>query len=95
MNEEPYKTALDMAEFLDGFPRNPKMHPCGVVLSRQPMLELTPTFHFQQGLPTTHFDMDAVEVIGLVKVDVLAQGGLAAMRDVAESLASRAHRAWI
>jgi DNA-directed DNA polymerase III PolC len=89
LNEEPFKTALDMAEFLDGFPRYPKMHPCGVVLSRQPMHELTPTFISNKGYPTTHFDMDAVEVIGLVKVDVLAQGGLAAMRDVKASLAKR------
>lgn len=89
LNEEPFKTALDMAEFLDGVPRYPKMHPCGVVLSRQPMHELTPTFISNKGYPTTHYDMDAVEVIGLVKVDVLAQGGLAAMRDVKASLARR------
>jgi nucleotidyltransferase/DNA polymerase involved in DNA repair len=89
LNEEPFKTALDMAEFLDGFPRYPKMHPCGVVLSRQPMHELTPTFISNKGYPTTHFDMDAVEVIGLVKVDVLAQGGLAVMRDAKASLAKR------
>ncbi len=89
LDEEPYKTALEMAEFLDGFPRNPKMHPCGVVLSRQPIYELTPTFIANKGYPTTHFDMDAVEAIGLVKIDVLAQGGLAAMRDVNESLAQR------
>ncbi len=82
LDEEPYKTAIDMAEFLDGFPRHPKMHPCGVVLSRQPIHELTPTFIANKGYPTTHFDMDAVEAIGLVKIDVLAQGGLAAMRDV-------------
>ncbi len=89
LNEEPYKSALDMAEFLDGFPRNPKMHPCGVVLSRQPIHELSPTFIANKGYPTTHFDMDAVEVIGLVKIDVLAQGGLAVMRDVSASLAAR------
>ena len=89
LNEEPFKTALDMAEFLDGFPRNPKMHPCGVVVSRQPMHELTPTFISNKGYPTTHFDMDAVEVVGLVKIDVLAQGGLAAMRDVKDMLAKR------
>ena len=89
LNEEPFKTALDMAEFLDGFPRNPKMHPCGVVLSRQPMHELTPTFIASKGYPTTHFDMDGVEAIGLVKLDILAQGGLAAMRDVKASLAQR------
>ncbi len=89
LDEEPYKTALDMAEFLDGMPRNPKMHPCGVVLSRQVMPELTPTFISNKGYPTTHFDMDAVEVVGLVKVDVLAQGGLAVMRDVKSALARR------
>lgn len=89
LEEEPFKTALDMAEFLDGMPRNPKMHPCGVVLSRQPMHELTPTFISNKGYPTTHFDMDSVEVLGLVKVDVLAQGGLAAMRDVKAMLTKR------
>jgi error-prone DNA polymerase len=89
LDEEPFKTALDMAEFLDGFPRYPKMHPCGVVLSRQPMHELTPTFISNKGYATTHLDMDAVEAIGLVKIDVLAQGGLAAIRDVKASLARR------
>src|SRR5258706_170659 len=89
LDEEPYKTAVEMAEFLDGAPRHPKMHPCGVVLSRQPMHELTPTFISNKGLPTTHYDMDAVEAIGLVKIDVLAQGGLAVMRDTKASLAQR------
>jgi len=31
-SDEPYKTALETAAFLDGMPRYPKMHPCGVVL---------------------------------------------------------------
>jgi DNA polymerase III alpha subunit len=89
LDEEPYRTALQMAEFLDGMPRYPKMHPCGLVLSRQPMHELTPTFIANKGYATTHFDMDAVEAIGLVKMDILAQGGLAAMRDVKHSLSKR------
>ena len=65
------------------------MHPCGLVLSRQPMHELTPTFIANKGYATTHFDMDSVEAIGLVKMDILAQGGLAAMRDAKASLAAR------
>ncbi|MBN8246016.1 MAG: DNA polymerase III subunit alpha, partial [Verrucomicrobia bacterium] len=87
--EEPYRTALQVAAFLDGAPRHPKMHPCGVVLSRQPMHQLTPTFRSNKGLPTTHLDMDAVEAVGLVKMDILAQGGLAVMRDATESLRRR------
>ncbi len=87
--EEPYRSAVEMAEFLDGFPRYPKMHPCGVVLSRQPMTEITPVFRANKGYPTTHFDMDSVEAIGLVKMDILAQGGLAVMRDVRHMLEAR------
>ena len=82
LDQEPWAGALEMARFLDGFPRYRKMHPCGLVLSRQPMLELTPCFVSAKGYPTTHFDMDSVEAVGLVKMDILAQGGLAVMRDV-------------
>jgi DNA-directed DNA polymerase III PolC len=89
LNDEPYKTALETAQFLDGMPRYPKMHPCGVVLSRQPIHVLTPTFIANKGYSTTHFDMDAVETVGLVKMDILAQGGLAAMRDVKAMLHER------
>ena len=89
LDEEPYRTALQMAEHLDGAPRYPKMHPCGLVLSRQPMHELTPTFIANKGCATTHFDMDAVEAVGLVKMDILAQGGLAALRDTKAMLDKR------
>ncbi len=89
VNEEPFKTALGLTECLEGVPRNPKMHPCGVVLSRDPIHTLTPTFISAKGYPTTHLDMDAVEQVGLVKLDVLAQGGLAVLRDAKKSLAAR------
>lgn len=88
-HEEPYRTALEMASFLDGFPRHPKMHPCGVVLSRDPITALTPTFTSAKGYATTHFEMEAVEAVGLVKMDILAQGGLAVIRDTLALLAER------
>lgn len=87
--DEPYATALRMAAFLDGFPRHAKMHPCGVVISRDPIHSLTPTFQSNKGYRTTHFDMDATEAVGLVKLDILAQGGLAAMRDAVVSIRSK------
>ncbi len=87
--EDPYATALRLAVRLDGFPRHPKMHPCGVVLSRSPVTELVPVFRSAKGYPTAHFDMDSVEAIGLVKMDILAQGGLAVMRDTKARLRAR------
>ncbi len=91
--EEPCATALRMARFLDGFPRYAKMHPCGLVLSRQPMDHIAPCFVSAKGYPATHFDMDAVEAVGLVKMDILAQGGLAVMRDVKALLERRERNA--
>ncbi len=85
--EEPYRTAVLMAAFLEGRPRYPKMHPCGVVLSRQPIAHLSPSFASHKGYPTSHYDMEAVEAIGLIKMDILAQGGLAVLRDALASLA--------
>jgi DNA-directed DNA polymerase III PolC len=87
--ENPYQAALKLAARLDGFPRHAKMHPCGVVVSREPVGELTPLFTSASGRVTTQFDMDAVESMGLVKLDILAQGGLSVLRDAREALRVR------
>ena len=87
--ENPYRAALKLAARVDGFPRHAKMHPCGVVISREPVGELTPIFTSASGRATTHFDMEAVEAMGLVKLDILAQGGLSVLRDTREALRVR------
>jgi error-prone DNA polymerase len=88
-DEEPARTALELACRLDGLPRHAKMHPCGMVVCRRPVLDLTPVFPSAKGWLTTHFDMEAVEEAGLVKLDLLAQGGLAVLRDTRKNLAAR------
>jgi error-prone DNA polymerase len=87
--ENPYHAALKLAARLDGFPRHAKMHPCGVVISREPVGDLTPLFTSASGRATTQFDMEAVEAMGLVKLDILAQGGLSVLRDTREALRVR------
>jgi DNA-directed DNA polymerase III PolC len=88
-SEEPYRTALRLAHRLDGLPRHPKMHPCGVVIAPRPIRDISPLFSSAKGYPTSHYDMDAVEALGLVKMDILAQGGLAVLRDTREWLQQR------
>ena len=87
--ENPYRAALKLAARLDGFPRHAKMHPCGVVISREPVGELTPLFTSASGRWTTQFEMEAVEAMGLVKLDILAQGGLSVLRDARAALRAR------
>ncbi|MEY5063123.1 MAG: hypothetical protein RLZZ112_1087, partial [Verrucomicrobiota bacterium] len=86
IRENPYAFAMELAGRLDGFPRHPKMHPCGVVLSGPPVTDLTPVFPSASGWPATHLDMHAVETLGLVKMDILGQAGLSVLRDTCTSL---------
>jgi len=86
IGENPYALAMELAGRLDGFPRHPKMHPCGVVLSGPLVTDLTPVFPSASGWPATHLDMHAVENLGLVKMDILGQAGLSVLRDTCASL---------
>ena len=49
---------------------------------------MTPCFVSAKGYPTAHLDMDSVAAVGVVKSDILAQGGLAVVRDGREMLFS-------
>ena len=62
---------LDLVEGLDGLPRHPAMHPCGIVLSDASLLARTPVVSTPAGFSMTQFDKDDVEHLGLLKLDVL------------------------
>ncbi len=47
--EEPYKTVLAMAGDFDGIPRHFAMHPCGVVISGEPIADRMPIFESAKG----------------------------------------------
>ncbi|NBR62886.1 MAG: DNA polymerase III subunit alpha, partial [Verrucomicrobia bacterium] len=89
ISENPYAFAMELAGRLDGFPRHPKTHPCGVVLSGPPVTDLSPLFSSASGWPATHLDMHSVEALGLVKMDILGQAGLSVLRDACASLRTR------
>jgi len=60
-----------LAERLDGLPRHIALHPCGVLLSDLSLLDRTPVEASWLGFPMSQFDKDDVEVLGLLKLDVL------------------------
>ena len=62
---------VDIAERLDRLPRHISMHPCGVILSNDQLLSVTPVQPTGIGLPMSQFDKDDVDDIGLIKLDVL------------------------
>lgn len=84
--EEPYRTVLRMASGFQGIPRHRMMHPCGLVISADPVAGRMPVFLSDKGLLTTHYDMDDVEELGLLKMDLLGQAGLSVLREARDNL---------
>jgi DNA-directed DNA polymerase III PolC len=74
--EEPWRTILAVAERLDETPRHMGIHPCGTVIAPGALAALVPLEKATKGIVVTQYDMNAVEALGLVKMDLLGQRGL-------------------
>ncbi len=79
MDEEPWKTILQVALRLDDAPRHLGIHPCGTVISVRPLTRLTPLERATKGIVVTQYDMNAIEALGLIKMDLLGQRGFTTM----------------
>ena len=79
IDDEPWKTVLQVALRLDGAPRHMGIHPCGTVISARPLTRLTPLERATKGILVTQYDMNAVEDLGLIKMDLLGQRGFTTM----------------
>jgi DNA-directed DNA polymerase III PolC len=79
VDEQPWKTILEVALRLDDAPRHMGIHPCGTVISRRPLTRLTPLERARKGIVVTQYDMNAIEALGLIKIDLLGQRGFTTM----------------
>jgi len=79
VDDEPWKTILQVALRLDDAPRHLGIHPCGTVISARPLTRLTPLERATKGIVVTQYDMNAVEALGLIKMDLLGQRGFTTM----------------
>lgn len=66
---------------MHGFPSHPSIHPCGMLISQQPILNYTSLFMPPKGFPTAYIDMFTAEDVGLNKFDVLSQRGLGHIKE--------------
>jgi DNA-directed DNA polymerase III PolC len=79
IDDEPWKTILQVALRLDDAPRHMGIHPCGTVISARPLTRLTPLERATKGIVVTQYDMNAIEALGLIKMDLLGQRGFTTM----------------
>ncbi|MGA1158199.1 MAG: DNA polymerase III subunit alpha [Candidatus Nanopelagicaceae bacterium] len=73
---------VDMARGIEGLKRQPGVHAAGVILSRDPLLDVIPIHRRDtDGATITQFDMSACEATGLLKMDFLGLRNLSVLDD--------------
>jgi error-prone DNA polymerase len=80
-----------VAERLDGFPRHLALHPCGIVLSNDDLVNRVPLERSFIGYRMIQADKDDVELLGYLKLDVLGVRMLSSMRHALDEIARTEH----
>jgi DNA polymerase-3 subunit alpha len=81
------KRVVDLARGLEGLKRQWGVHAAGVILSREPLLDVIPIHRREaDGAIITQFDMGACEATGLLKMDFLGLRNLSVLDDALENV---------
>ena len=81
------KRVVDLALGLEGLKRQWGVHAAGVILSREPLLDVIPIHRREaDGAIITQFDMGACEATGLLKMDFLGLRNLSVLDDALENI---------
>ena len=74
------KKLLDIAMGLEGMPRQASTHACGIVITKDPVIDYVPLY-VNEGTISTQFIMTTLEELGLLKMDFLGLRTLTVISD--------------
>jgi len=81
------KEIIDTARGLEGLKRQAGVHAAGVILSKDPLIDVLPVWRREaDGAIITQWDMGACEDIGLLKMDFLGLRNLTVIDDALENI---------
>jgi DNA polymerase III subunit alpha len=80
-SDERVKELVEVALRLEGLARHASTHAAGVVISPRPLTEIVPLYKSNKEEITTQYDMNALERIGLLKMDFLGLTTLTVLTD--------------
>ncbi|MBE3576737.1 MAG: DNA polymerase III subunit alpha [Limnochordales bacterium] len=83
---ERYQLLFRLAARVAGFPRFIGTHLGGLVISRDPITEISPLQVAAKGVEIIQFDKDAVEDLGLIKLDLLSLRTLSALDQAVQTV---------
>src|SRR5689334_9918513 len=80
-SDENLKELMAVALRLEGLSRHASTHAAGVVISPRPLTEVVPLYKSNKDEITTQYDMNALERVGLLKMDFLGLTTLTVLQD--------------
>ena len=80
-SDERLKDLMAVALRLEGLARHASTHAAGVVISPRPLTEVVPVYKTNRDEITTQYDMNALERVGLLKMDFLGLTTLTVLHD--------------
>jgi len=80
-SDQQMKDLMTVAQKLEGLARHASTHAAGVVISPQPLTDIVPLYKTSRDEITTQYDMNALERIGLLKMDFLGLTTLTVLQD--------------
>ena len=86
--DERVKELIEVALRLEGLARHASTHAAGVVISPRPLTEIVPLYKSNKDEISTQYDMNALERIGLLKMDFLGLTTLTILDDTVRLIAT-------
>jgi DNA polymerase-3 subunit alpha len=80
-SDEKLKDLMAVALRLEGLARHASTHAAGVVISPRPLTDVVPVYKTNRDEITTQYDMNALERVGLIKMDFLGLTTLTVLSD--------------
>src|ERR1700676_4981701 len=85
-NDQRLKDLMAVALRLEGLARHASTHAAGVVISPRPLTDVVPVYKTNRDEITTQYDMNALERIGLLKMDFLGLTTLTVLQDTSRMI---------
>lgn len=89
LTDSRWQTALRAGARLFATPRHFGVHPGGVVVAPNEITDFVACQRAKKGVVVTQLDKDAIEAVGLVKMDLLGNRALTVLDDCVKALAAR------
>ncbi len=89
LHRSRYQLLLEVCRAVAGFPRHLSTHLGGLVITGDPITDISPLQMAAKGVPVIQFDKDDVEDLGLVKLDLLCLRMLSAVEQSVTSIKER------